>query len=346
MTRAHSPAVRFGMIGAGWIGNAIAGDFALCEGVELHALGSRRLEAGRSWADERGIPIVVPTSELFTRDDIDVVYIATPNNNHHELALQAIAAGKGVLVEKAFTMTEVEALELQAAASAAGVFLMEAMWMRFNPAIRAIVQRIVAGDIGEPRTIMASFGFPVPPGDHRLWDPARGGGSLLDQGVYPLSLAQLLLGEPSRVAATGSRLDYEGSGTGVDTELGMLLGYDGGQQSVLASSLRAVLPLSASVSGASGRIDLHEAFWSDTSYTVRTADGHVEERTEPREGNGYVPMLRAVHEAITNGWHEHPLNPVSESVTLMRTTDRVLRALGEGPTTAADLYWSARRGSG
>ncbi len=315
------------MIGAGWMGNAIAGDFALCEGVELRALGSRRLDAGRAWAHERGIPVVVSTEELVARDDIDVVYIATPNHNHHALALHAIAAGKGVLVEKAFTMTEAEAVELVAAASAAGVFLMEAMWMRFNPAIRAIQQRVAAGEIGETRTVLASFGFPVPPGDHRLWDPARGGGSLLDQGVYPLSLAQLFLGEPTSVAATGSTLGHDGAETGVDTELGMLLGYAGGQQSVLASSLRAALPLSASVCGTEGRIDIHEAFWSDTSYTLRTPDGRAVQHTEPREGNGYVPMLRAVREAIEGGWHEHPLNPLSESVTLMRTTDRVLRAL-------------------
>ena len=315
------------MIGAGWMGNAIASDFALCDGVDLVALGSRSVDSGREWAAKHGNPVVVATDDLFLRDDVDVVYVATPNHNHHDLAMKAIASGKAVLVEKAFTMNETEALELVAAASHAGVFLMEAMWMRFNPAIRAIHRIVADGAIGEPRTVMASFGFPLPPGDHRLWDAARGGGSLLDQGVYPLSLAQLFLGEPRTVAATGSSLGYNGEATGVDTELGMLLGYEGGQQAVLATSIRSALPLSASISGAAGRIDIHEAFWSDTTYSVRRPDGSSEHHTEAKEGNGYVPMLRAVHEAMVNGWLQHPLNPLSESVALMRTADRVREAL-------------------
>jgi predicted dehydrogenase len=207
------------------------------------------------------------------------------------------------------------------------VFLMEAMWMRFNPAIRAIQRLVAAGAIGVPRTVLASFGFPVPPGDHRLWDAARGGGSLLDQGVYPVTLAQLFLGEPATVAATGSSLGYDGEPVGVDTELGMLFGYEGGQQGVLASSIRAALPLSASISGELGRIDIHEAFWSDTTFTIRRPDGTAEEHTEPREGRGYVPMLRAVREAMVNGWLEHPLSPVRESLVVMRTLDRVRAAL-------------------
>lgn len=327
MTTEQSAVTRFGMIGAGWMGNAIAGDFRLCEGVELVALGSRDLEAGRRFAREHDIASVVTTDELMTRDDIDVIYIATPHHNHHELALQAIAAGKGVLVEKAFTMTEAEAVELVDAATAAGVFLMEAMWMRFNPAIQAVQRLIADGAIGQPRTVLASFGFALPPGDHRLWDPQRGGGSLLDQGVYPLSLAQLLFGEPATVAATGSRLGYDGEDTGVDTELGMLLGYAGGQQAALATSIRSSLPLTASIGGSLGHIEIAEAFWSETTYTVRLLDGSRDIHTEPKEGNGYVPMLRAVHEAISHGWLEHPVSPLSESLVLMRTTDRVRAAI-------------------
>lgn len=310
------------------MGNAIAGDFALCEGVELVALGSRHPDSTRAWAQERGIPEIVTTDELIERDDLDVIYIATPHHNHRDLALQAITAGKSVLVEKAFTLTEAEAVEVVDAARAAGVFLMEAMWMRFNPGIRAVQKVIADGTIGDPRTVIASFGFPLPPGDHRLWDPARGGGSLLDQGVYPLSVAQLVLGEPATVAATGSHLGPDGTPTGVDTELGMLLGYEGGQQAVLASSIRAKLPLTAAIGGTKGDIVIGEAFWSDTTYTVRVNGEDPVTHTEPKEGNGYVPMLRAVHEAIANGWLEHPLNTLDDTLTLMRTTDRVRAALG------------------
>lgn len=318
---------RFGMIGAGWMGDKIAPDFAQCESAELVALGARNAETATPWAEERGIHTVVSIDELLARDDIDVVYIATTHESHTELALRVIEAGKGVLVEKAFTTTLAEAQRIVDAARAAGVFLMEAMWTRFNPGIRAVQRLIAEGAIGDPRNVIASFGFPLPRIDHRLWDPARAGGSLLDQGVYPLTIAQLVFGEPLTVAATGSRLAYGGEATDVDSELGMLLGYEGGQQAVLATSIRTQLPLSASIGGDAGLIEIGEAFWSDTTYTLRTPDGSRETRTEPKEGNGYVPMLRAVDEALSNGWLEHPLCTLDDSLALMRTVERVRAAL-------------------
>lgn len=324
---AAADATRVGMIGHGWMGDAIAGDFALCEGVELVALGARDVERAGPWARERGIPSVVTVDELLDRPDIDVIYVATPHHNHAELALRAIDAGKGVLVEKAFTTSLAEAQSVVDAARTAGLFLMEAMWTRFNPAIRVVQRLIAEGAIGSPRTVIASFGFTLPYGDHRLWDPERAGGSLLDQGVYPLTIAQLVFGEPSSVAATGSQLGYDGRDTGVDSELGILLGYEGGQQAVLATSIRTQLPLTAAIGGDAGLIEIDEAFWSDTTYTVRGPDGFRETRTEAKEGNGYVPMLRAVHEAVSNGWLEHPLSPHSETLALMRTVDRVRAAL-------------------
>jgi len=330
MTSGQSRPTRFGMIGTGWIGEATAPDFALCESVELVAIGSRDLSHGRAFAGRWGIPDVVSIDDLLARDDLDVIYVGTPR--HYELARAAIDTGHGVLVEKAFTETAAQARDLAAAASANNVFLMEAMWMSFNPAIRAIVELISSGVIGEPRTVLASFGFPVPAGvDHRLWDPARAGGSLLDQGTYVISLAHLILGMPTTVTATGSRLGYDGNDSGVDSELGMLLGYEGGQQAALASSIRSVLPLSASIGGAEGSIEIAEAFWSGTTYTVRRPDGSRETFTEPKEGNGYVPMLRAVHEAVSSGLLEHPLQTVAASVAVMETIDKVRAQVGGSP---------------
>lgn len=325
---APTDSVRFGMIGHGWMGDAIAGDFQLAEGVQLAALGARDPIATRDWATDHGIPEVLGVDELLARDDLDVIYVATPHDSHADLALRAIAQGKSVLIEKAFTIDAHQAQQVVNAAREAGVFLMEAMWMRFNPAIRAVQALVADGAIGRPRTVLASFGFPVPQNGHRLWDPQRGGGSLLDQGVYPLTLAQLMFGEPATIAATGSRLDNSGNDAGVDSEIGMLLGYSGGEQAVLATSIRSSLPLSAAIGGTEGLIELSEAFWSDTTYTLRWPDGRRETRTEPKEGRGYVPMLRAVAEAVRAGQLEHPLSPHSETLALMRTVDRVRDALG------------------
>ena len=127
---------------------------------------------------------------LFADEDVDVVYIGTPIGTHVEVARRALLAGKHVLLEKAFTTTADEARELAALAAEQGRFLMEAMWMRFNPAIQRVLDEVADGAIGDVRTVQAGFGFPPPPGAIH-WRPDLGGGALLDMGVYPLSFAHL-----------------------------------------------------------------------------------------------------------------------------------------------------------
>ena len=152
-----------------------------------------------------------------------MVYIATPHPQHHAIALAAIEAGKSVLVEKTFTATVAGAEESSRLLSD-GVFAMEAMWTRFQPAIVAARELIDDGAIGEVRQVQADLGVnrPYDPSD-RLFDPAQGGGAMLDLGVYVVSFAQYFLGTPDRVSVSGSLTP-----TGVDAEAGLLLGYDEG----------------------------------------------------------------------------------------------------------------------
>lgn len=316
---------RVGMIGTGWMGEAIAADFRLAN-LELAAVAGRDPERTARFAAEHGVPRAVSVDEMLGMD-LDLIYVATTHESHLPLAEAALAAGYPVLVEKAFTLDAVEAERLTTFARDRGLFLMEAMWMRFTPGLQRAQEIIARGDIGEPRTVLASFGFALPPGDHRLRDPGRGGGSLLDQGVYPLALADVVLGAPATVAATGSRTDSDGHDLGVDTELGMLLGYSGGQQAVLATSIRAELPFAGTIGGSEGRIEFQPAFWSAESLVVRRA-GRAPETVEiPQEGRGYIPMLRAVDYALEQGWTEHPLSDHASTVRVMRTVDRVREAL-------------------
>ena len=146
--------------------------------------------------------------------EVDALYIATPHPQHLQLALAAIAAGKAVLVEKTFTATVAGAERLIDAARTAGVFAMEAMWTRFQPAIVEARRLVDEGAIGEVRQVQADLGVdrPYDPAD-RLFDPAQGGGALLDLGVYVVSFAQYFLGVPDRVEVVGSLAP-----TGVDAE--------------------------------------------------------------------------------------------------------------------------------
>lgn len=316
---------RVGMIGTGWMGDAIAADFALAN-LELAAVAGRDPERTARFAADRGIPHAVTVDEMLGME-LDLVYVATTHESHLALAEAALRAGHPVLVEKAFTMNTDEAVRLTSFARARGLFLMEAMWMRFSPTLRRAQQLIADGAIGDPRTVQASFGFGLPLGDNRLRDPDRGGGSLLDQGVYPLALSDVVFGEPDTVAATGSTIDADGRDLGVDTEVGMLLGYRGGQQASLATSFRANLPSNASIGGYDGRIELEPAFWNSGALVLHRTGSDPERVELPQEGRGYVPMLRAVDDALDVGWTEHPLSDHAATLRVMRTVDRVRAAL-------------------
>ena len=317
--------LRVGMIGTGSMAKGMAGDFALA-GLDLVAVAGRNRERTRRFADEYGVAAALSVDELLQRD-LDLVYIATTHDSHLELAEAAMRAGHAVLVEKAFTVNAGEAEQLVATARSTGRFLMEAMWMRFTPALRTVQQMIADGTIGDPRTIMATFGFSLPFGPHRLRDPAVGGGSLLDQGVYPLALADVILGEPVMLSATRSRADADGAGLDVDTELAVLLGYDRGQQALLATSIRSTLPTSATIAGRDARIELVGPFWGSQRVVVHRGSGDPQQFDIPREGRGYVPMLRAVREALNSGWLEHPLADHASTLRVMRAVDRVAAAL-------------------
>src|SRR5690606_38348771 len=132
--------------------------------------------------------------------------------------------------EKPFTLNLEQTRSLMTLARAKGVFLMEAMWMLCNPAIRRVAEVVASGAIGPVSTLPADFCLPGPfEPTHRLRDPKLGGGGLLDLGVYPISLAQLILGPPASVSAAG-HLTAEG----VDATCGMVMGYESGAVATLS----------------------------------------------------------------------------------------------------------------
>jgi len=328
---ANPPRIRVGIIGTGWMSDMIVPDFRALDAFELVAVAGRNAERTLAFAADRGIPHAGSVDDLLGRDDLDLLYIATTHDSHFELARRALERDLPVLLEKAFTMDAAEAEQVVALSRERGVFLMEAMWMRFNPAIRRVAELLADGAIGEPRNLAATFGFVIPDPTHRLWDAEHGGGSALDQGVYPLALADLLFGPYASLAATGSRLGPDGEPTVVDSELAVLLGYDDGRQATLATSLRSLLPCDASIGGTAGRIRILPAFWATEGFVLERPVGGIElDREEvliPKVGNGYVPMLEAVAEALRDGRIEHELSSHAATLRVMRAVDAVLAAV-------------------
>lgn len=316
--------IRWGILGPGRIARSFAEGLQFVEGAALQAVGARSPASAQAFADTFGVPNVHGSYEALAGDpDIDVIYVATPHPFHAAHTLLALENGKAVLCEKPFALNAREAEQMIAAAKAHGRFLMEAMWSRFLPHLQRALALIGEGAIGEVRQLVADFGFraPLDP-QSRLFDLKLGGGSLLDVGVYAVSLAQLLFGEPSEIRALANL-----GQTGVDEEAAILLKHPGGQLSLLSCALRLTTPQEAAIIGSEGILKLAAPWWRP-SHLALSRNGRQEIITVPHVGNGYNYQAQAVHRALAGGWLEHPLMPHADSLAVMRTLDAIRAQVG------------------
>jgi predicted dehydrogenase len=317
--------VRWGILGPGGIASTFAADLPLVPGAELAAVGSRSKESAVAFASRFGFERAHGSyAELAADPGVDVVYVATPHAFHLQAALLCVEAGKSVLVEKPITLDLPGAARLVAAARTNEVFLMEAMWMRLNPAIRKVAELVEQGAIGWVSAIHADFGLPGPfPADHRLRDPRLGGGALLDVGVYPVHLAHLVMGAPTSVQAW-AHLTPEG----VDENTGVLLGYQAGAVAALTCSINGASRNTASITGTEGRIDLPEGFFVPKSFVLHRPDGDPETFAFPFEGAGYQFEVAEVQRCLLAGELESPLLPHTTTLEVMTLLDTIREEIG------------------
>lgn len=196
-----SDTIRWGILATGGIAGVFAEALRESAGAEIVAVGSRSADGARRFADHHGIPHAHGSyTDLAADPDVDAIYIATPHAFHERDTILCLEDGKHVICEKPLAINAEQARRMIDAARAADRLLMEAMWTRFLPSTRRLVEIIVSGMIGEPRSFSADFRI-APPFDptSRLFDPALGGGALLDLGVYAVSMAHHLFGPPEEV---------------------------------------------------------------------------------------------------------------------------------------------------
>lgn len=324
--------VRWGIVGPGRIAANVVEDFPHVPGAEVVAVASSSAERAAAFAAEHGIDRVHDSYASIVADPgVDVLYIATPHPQHRAVALAALRAGKAVLVEKAFTVTPAATREIVAAAAEAGVFAMEAMWTRFQPAIARVRDLIADGAIGTVHAVQADLGVAraVDP-DDRFWNPAIGGGALFDLTVYPISFAQMILGTPDSVAARGLL-----ERTGVDVEEAVVLGFPGGASASLFASLRCATPGQARVFGSTGWIDVLPRFHHPRTVVLHRTGRESDEITAPATGAGYAHELIEVTECIVAGRRESVVLPLADTVAVQDVMAAVAEQLGvvvqEGP---------------
>lgn len=312
--------IGWGILGTGAIARKFGADLRRVPDAELAAVGSRRADTAAAFGREFGARRTFGSyEELVCCPEVDAVYVATPNSCHLPNTLLALEAGKPVLCEKPFALDAAEASRMIAAARARRLFLMDAMWTRFFPILARLQERIATGALGELKLLTADFGFRGDPAQkRRVFDPALGGGALLDVGVYPVALAWLLFGPPDAIVSQ-ARLGP----TGVDETCAMIFRYAGGPLAQLSGSVGVDTPKEVVLCGTRGSVRLPCPWWRP-SVMVLAQPGEPDERVElPFAGFGYQFEMLEVMRCLRAGELESPLMPLDETLAIMKALDTI-----------------------
>ena len=315
--------LRWGFLSAGGIATAVADDFRIA-GITIQAVGARDLTKANEFADKFGIPNRHQGYEALVNDpEVDAIYVSTPHPWHHKHALLALNAGKHVLLEKPFTINAREAQEIKDLAAAKNLFVLEAMWSRFLPSMDAIFTVIDSGILGEIKLVIADHSQYLPD-VLRLWDPDLGGGALLDLGIYPVSFAVRVLGFPKVVLARATL-----TGQRVDETTSIIFEYESGAQATLTTCMSAAGPVTATVMGTFGRIEIDNSFYSQTSFRVYNQGGEViQSYDEKIAGVGRQYQGLHLEKCVAAGLRESPILSISESVEIMGLMDAIREQIG------------------
>lgn len=310
--------LRWGIIGTGNIASQFARGLASLPDATLAAVGSRSQSSADAFGDQFAVPRRHSSYEALANDPgIDVVYVSTPHALHYQNTMMCLESGKAVLCEKPFALNAAQTAAMITLARKQRLFLMEAVWTRFLPVMQRLRALLAEDAIGEPRMVHADFGFRTNyDPNSRLFDPALGGGALLDVGIYPVSLASMVFGTPDTVLATATLAP-----TGVDEQCGLVLQYPGGQLAVLSAASRTQTPHNAMINGTRGTIHLQPSWWMSRQITITRPGQDNEVIDLEQQGNGYNYEAAEVARCIRAGMLESPIMPLDETLSIMQTLD-------------------------
>ncbi|HSR59208.1 MAG TPA: Gfo/Idh/MocA family oxidoreductase [Robiginitalea sp.] len=319
-----SEQIHWGILGLGKIAGSFAKDLALVPDARLAAVASRDPANARAFAAEYGADRAYGSyDELFSDPRVQVVYIATPHTGHLEHSLAALRAGKHVLCEKPMGINAAEVRQMVDCARENGVFLMEALWSRFNPSLREAARLVKEGELGQLAYLRADFAFPGLDRDPkgRLLNPELAGGSLLDIGIYPVFLAYWLLGVPQSFRAVAKFHP-----TGVEKQIGLVFEYPGAI-ALLYSGLSSHSEMRAELSCTAGNISIWPRWHETDGFDIEVEDGG--RRVElPTLGKGYTHEILEVHQCLQQGRTESEDWSLGDSLALHTLLDAIRERCG------------------
>ncbi|MEZ4646061.1 MAG: Gfo/Idh/MocA family oxidoreductase [Chloroflexota bacterium] len=319
--------VRWGLLSTANINRRVIPAIRMSERGELTAVASRSLSSATAYADKWEIPHAFDSYEAMLNSDmVDAVYISLPNHLHAEWSIYALQHGKHVLCEKPFAITLDEVDAMIAAAQAAGNVLAEAFMYRHHPQTKIAQEWVRNGRLGDIKLVRAAFNFRFGTRDNIRLVPEWGGGCLWDVGVYPLSLAQAIMGETPQ-SVLGSQWIGD---TGVDEFFTAQMQYSGGRMAQIASAFCSPFYTTAEIIGTDGRLTMNRPFVghdnADRRLLFHPAEGEPQEISVP-EMELYLGEVEDVHAAILDG------QPNYLSLTETRNHVKTVLALYESAQT-------------
>ena len=317
------PKIRWGIIGAGIIAHKLAKAVQLDPDSELVAVASRTSEKAAGFADQYQIkPASYET--LVSDPDIDIIYIATTHNFHHDNALLALSHGKHLLIEKPFTVNADQAKAIAELARQKNCFVMEAIWTRFLPSVLKVKELVASGRIGELKHITITFGRFIPEQYlTRLSSPELAGGVTLDMGIYPISFACYVLGElPDKIKSLAQFGD-----TGVDELACYQFKFPSGCTAAISTSFALFMTSEATLYGSKGYLKFAN-FHAGNEITLATHNGgneiqESETISVDNHDNGFIYQVAEAVRCLRANKTDSEIIPLDETVAIMEIMDRM-----------------------
>lgn len=316
--------LNLGIMGAGGIAGTMASTVSKMPDVNCYAVASRTMEKAEAFAKKFEVEKCFGSYEEMLADEkVDLVYVASPHSEHYENMKLCIRYGKPVLCEKAFTANATQAEEICRLAKEAGVFVAEAMWIRYMPMFRTIKEVLDSGIIGEVKMVNANLGYNISHVE-RLVNPALAGGALLDLGVYTIHFASMILG--TEIEKIESSCDL--TETGVDKQESITIHYKNGTMAVLNASMCLMSDRIGGIFGTKGYavVENINNFESLTVYNNQYQK--VAYYEAPAQISGYEYEVEACADALSKGLTECPEMPLTETLRIMRIMDGLRKDWG------------------
>jgi predicted dehydrogenase len=314
--------LNWGIVGPGNIARKFVQDMGQVSAClnQVGAVMSSNLQEAEEFAREHHIPFWYDNLEsMLEQADIDVVYVASPHVYHYTQTLLCLERHIPVLCEKPLAINWQQAQEMVQASETYQTFLMEGMWIRFLPSLLKVLEWLEEGKIGSIRSLAANMSYLAPKDTgNRFFDPALGGGSLLDLGIYPVFISQLLLGSPLSIKATAAL-----SALRIDESCAMIFEYSSAY-SLLESTLIKPTDNQVCIYGEEGMVTIL-APWNEKSPGIRYDQyaGRSEYYSCHWPGRGFQYEINEVIRCLSAGEIQSGLHAHADSLRLMMLLDKI-----------------------